>query len=74
VTSAPGEADHRLVAARLQEIPNVGPRMAEDLPKLGVAWLEDAAGRDPDETVEDLRRGGSCGQRGVAVSVLGEGG
>ena len=33
--------------ARLREIPNVGPRMAEDLLRLGVTRLEDAAGRDP---------------------------
>jgi hypothetical protein len=40
--------------ARLQEIPNVGPRMAEDLLKLGVERLEDAAGRDPDEMYHEL--------------------
>jgi len=40
--------------ARLQEIPNVGPRMAEDLFKLGIASLRDAAGRDPDEMYHEL--------------------
>lgn len=39
---------------RLQEIPNVGPKMAEDLVKLGVKRLEDAAGRDPDEMYHEL--------------------
>ena len=37
------------VMARLQQIPNVGPKMAVDLLKLGITNLEDAAGRDPDE-------------------------
>ncbi|MBA2535033.1 MAG: mitomycin resistance protein [Rubrobacter sp.] len=41
--------------ARLQEIPNVGPKMAADLLMLGVARLEDAAGRDPDEMYHELR-------------------
>src|SRR3712207_5358091 len=40
--------------ARLQEIPNVGPRIAEDLLKLGVARVEDAAGRNPDEMYHEL--------------------
>lgn len=35
--------------AQLQGIPNVGPRMASALLKLGVASLRVAAGRDPDE-------------------------
>ncbi len=39
---------------RLQEIPNVGPRMAEDLLKLGVTRLGDAEGRDPDEMYHEL--------------------
>ncbi len=39
---------------RLQEISNVGPRMAENLLKLGIARLEDAAGRDPDEIYHEL--------------------
>jgi hypothetical protein len=40
--------------ARLQEIPNVGPKMAAELIKLGVTSLEDAAGRDPDEMYHEL--------------------
>lgn len=44
----------RGTVARLREIPNVGPKMAADLPKLGVRRLEDAAGRDPDEMYHEL--------------------
>jgi hypothetical protein len=40
--------------ARLQEIPNVGPKMAAGLLKLGVTSLEDAAGGDPDEMYNEL--------------------
>jgi hypothetical protein len=40
--------------ARLQQIPNVGLKMAADLLKLGVTRLEDAAGRDPDEMYHGL--------------------
>ena len=40
--------------ARLREIPNVGPKMAATLLKLGVARLQDAGGRDPDEMYEEL--------------------
>jgi Pathogenicity locus len=39
---------------RLQEIPNVGPKMAAGLIKLGVTSLEDVAGRDPDEMYYEL--------------------
>jgi hypothetical protein len=49
-----GEAGRDEAMARLQEIPNVGPSMAEDLLKLGVSRLEDAAGRDPDEMYHEL--------------------
>lgn len=44
----------REAVARLREIPNVGPKMAADLLKLGVRRLEDAAGRDPDEMYNEL--------------------
>lgn len=44
----------RETVARLQEIPNVGPKMAADLLKLGVRRLEDAAGRDSDEMYNEL--------------------
>ncbi len=40
--------------ARLREIPNVGPKMASALLRLGIARLEDAAGRDPDEMYHEL--------------------
>ena len=40
--------ERRAVEARLRKIPNVGPRIAADLIKLGILRLEDAAGRDPD--------------------------
>lgn len=36
------------VARRLQEIPNVGPAVADDLIRLGITRLEDLAGKDPD--------------------------
>ncbi len=39
---------------RLRRIPNVGPKMADDLLKLGVTSLEDAAGKDPDEMYHEL--------------------
>ncbi len=39
---------------RLRAIPNVGPKMAAELLKLGVRCLEDAAGRDPDEMYHEL--------------------
>jgi Pathogenicity locus len=40
--------------ARLQQIPNVGPKMASALLKLGVTSLEDAAGKDPDEMYHEF--------------------
>ena len=44
----------REAEARLRAIPNVGPAMARDLIKLGIARLDDAAGRDPDELYRRL--------------------
>jgi hypothetical protein len=49
-----GEKGHDGAVARLQKIPNVGPRMAGDLLRLGIARLQDAAGRDPDEMYYEL--------------------
>jgi len=49
-----GAVRHNEAVVRLQEIPNVGPRMAADLIKLGVTSLEDVAGRDPDEMYHEL--------------------
>jgi hypothetical protein len=39
---------------RLQQIPNVGPKMAGTLLKLGITSLEDTAGKDPDEMYQEL--------------------
>ena len=47
-------AGHQEAVARLRLIPNVGPKMAAELVKLGVTRLEDAAGRDPDEMYHEL--------------------
>ncbi len=44
----------KVALARLQDIPNVGPKMAVMLLKIGVRHLEDAAGRDPDEMYFEL--------------------
>lgn len=41
-------------ARRLQQIPNVGPAIAQDLMRLGISRLEDLAGREPDELYEAL--------------------
>jgi Pathogenicity locus len=49
-----GAVGQKEAMVRLQEIPNVGPRMAADLIKLGVTSLEDVAGRDPDEMYHEL--------------------
>jgi hypothetical protein len=49
-----GAAESDEAVARLQKIPNVGPKMAADLIRLGVSSLEDAAGRDPDEMYHEL--------------------
>ena len=46
--------ERREAEARLQEIPNVGPKMAADLIKLGIMRLEDAVGKDPDEMYHEL--------------------
>jgi hypothetical protein len=49
-----GAAGRDEAVAQLREIPNVGPKMASALLKLGVARLEDAADRDPDEMYHEL--------------------
>lgn len=51
-SGVPAQREEAMV--RLQRIPNVGPRMAGDLLKLGVMSLEDAAGKDPDEMYHEL--------------------
>ena len=60
--------------ARLRLIPNVGPKMAAELVKLGVTRLEDAAARDPDEMYHELcaidaKRHDPC-VRGVFAAVV----
>ena len=47
-------AEREEAVTRLRRIPNVGPKMAGELLKLGVTRLEDAAGRDPDEMYHEL--------------------
>jgi Pathogenicity locus len=47
-------AEREVAMARLQQIPNVGPKMAGALIKLGVTSLEDTAGKDPDEMYDEL--------------------
>ena len=47
-------AGHEEAVGRLRAIPNVGPKMAAELVKLGVTRLEDAASRDPDEMYHEL--------------------
>ena len=47
-------SEREQAVVRLQEIPNVGPKMAAALIKLGVTSLEDAAGGDPDEMYYEL--------------------
>ena len=49
-----GAVEQNEAVARLKGIPNVGPRMASALLKLGVASLRVAAGRDPDEMYLEL--------------------
>ena len=50
-----GTAAERAEAiARLQQIPNVGPKMGDALLKLGITGLEDAVGKDPDEMYHEL--------------------
>jgi len=39
---------------RLRKIRNVGPAIADDLIRLGIMRLEDAAGRDPEEMYHTL--------------------
>jgi hypothetical protein len=49
-----GAVRHNEAVVLLQEIPNVGPKMAAVLIKLGITRLQDAAGRDPDEMYHEL--------------------
>ena len=47
-------AEREATLTRLQQVPNVGPRMAADLVKLGITSLEKAAGRNSDEMYPEL--------------------
>jgi len=47
-------AEREAALTRLQQVPNVGPRMAADLVKLGITSLEKAAGRNSDEMYHEL--------------------
>jgi hypothetical protein len=49
-----GAVRHNEAVVRLQEIPNVGSRMAAVLIKLGITRLQDAAGRDAEEMYHEL--------------------
>ncbi len=51
---ASGAERQRESVARLREIPNVGPKIADLLIKLGITHLDDAAGLDPDEMYHEL--------------------
>ena len=51
---ASGAERQREAVARLREIPNVGPKIAALLIKLGITHLDDAAGLDPDEMYHEL--------------------
>ena len=47
-------AEREAAVTRLQQVPNVGPRVAADLLKLGITSLEKAAGRNSDEMYHEL--------------------
>ena len=50
------------VLRRFREMPNVGPRTAEDLWRLGFRRVEDLRGRDPQELYDRL-----CALKGVRI-------
>lgn len=54
--------DRAAALRRLQDLPNVGPRTAEDLWRLGIRRREDLRGRDPQEMYERL-----CRLKGVRI-------
>lgn len=54
--------DRAAALRRLQDLPNVGPRTAEDLWRLGVRRREDLKGRNPQEMYERL-----CRLKGVKI-------
>jgi len=55
----PSRAD---VLKSLQSLPNVGPKTAEDLWRLGIRRREDLKGRDPQAMYEEL-----CRRKGVRI-------
>ncbi len=48
--------EQRAISGRLQAVPNVGPAIADDLMRLGLACPTDLAGRDPDALYDALCR------------------
>lgn len=48
-------SDKRVVR-ELCKLPNIGPRMADDLIRLGVRRVEDLVDRDPDEMYAEICR------------------
>jgi len=51
-----GESAGRSAFAELEQIPNVGPAVAADLRRLGVARPADLVGRDPYQLYDELCR------------------
>ena len=46
--------DERAVSRTLQQLPNIGPAMADDLMRLGITSADALATRDPDELYAEL--------------------
>jgi hypothetical protein len=54
--AAKSGAANRAEYSKLEQLPNVGPAIADDLRQLGVARPEDLKGRDPYAMYEELCR------------------
>ena len=48
--------EQKAIGKRLRTIPNIGPAMADDLMRLGIAGPDDLVGRDPDDLYDVLCR------------------
>lgn len=48
--------EERQIARRLQQLPNIGPAMADDLMRLGIINADQLATHDPDQLYDDLCR------------------
>ena len=76
MTPATGEA---AIRKRLQAIPNVGPRVADDLYRLGIHKLDDLKGRDGDLLyaeicrIDQVRHDPCCRDVFAAVIAIAEG-